>query len=106
MTTAEVFQELKTRLAGKQTQLADSQGTYQFNLTGEDAAYYFISVMDTGAEVGEGTAPNAGVTITMSASDFKDLAQGALNPMSAFMSGKLSVAGDMSLALKLQTLIS
>ncbi|MCL5116732.1 MAG: SCP2 sterol-binding domain-containing protein [Firmicutes bacterium] len=107
MTTAEVFAELKTRLEAKGAQaLANSRGVYQFNLTGDDAAAYFVAVTDTTAEVTEGTSENAGVTITMAAADFKALAQGALNPMSAFMSGKLSVAGDMSMALKLQTLIS
>ena len=107
MTTAEVFEEMKSRLAAKDAaQLANSQGVYQFNLTGDDAAEYTVSVADGGVEVSPGTRADAGVTITMQAEDFKALAQGSLNPMSAFMSGKLSVAGDMSMALKLQTLIS
>lgn len=107
MTTAEVFAELKTRLAAKSAdQLANSRGVYQFNLTGDDAADYSVTVAENGVDVSEGTAENAGVTITMQAADFKSLAAGTLNPMSAFMSGKLSVAGDMSMALKLQTLIS
>lgn len=107
MTTKEVFSELKTRLEAKGAQqLSNSQGIYQFNLTGDDAANYHVRVTESTAEVEEGTASDAGVTITMTAEDFKALAQGSLNPMSAFMSGKLSVAGDMSMALKLQTLIS
>jgi putative sterol carrier protein len=106
MTTAEVFAELKTRLAGKGPQLASSRGVYQFNLIGDDAGDWYVSVQDGGVEVVQGNADLAGVTITMQAADFKALAEGTLNPMSAFMSGKLSVAGDMSLALKLQTLIS
>lgn len=107
MTTKDVFTELKSRLAAKGAQqLANSKGVYQFILTGDDAANYSVSVTDQGAEVTEGQADNAGVTITMTADDFKSLAQGSLNPMSAFMSGKLSVTGDMSMALKLQTLIA
>jgi putative sterol carrier protein len=107
MTTREVFENLKTRLEAKgAAQLQHSQGIYQFNLNGDDGANYYLAVTDKGAEVVEGTNESAGVTITMDASDFKALADGSLNPMSAFMSGKLSVAGDMSLALKLQTLIS
>ncbi|AEJ39815.1 Sterol-binding domain protein [Sulfobacillus acidophilus TPY] len=107
MTTEEVFHELKNRLAGKTPdQLANSQGTYQFNLSGDDGAQYYVTVTPSGATVEAGTAPAPGVTISMTAADFKALAGGQLNPMSAFMSGKLSVAGDMGLALKLQTLIS
>lgn len=107
MTTAEVFEQLKTRLGGKDVQqLANSRGVYQFSLTGEDAGSYYVSVAEDGVQVAEGQRDDAGVTITMAASDFKALSEGALNPMSAFMSGKLSVAGDMSMALKMQTLIS
>lgn len=106
MTTAEVFSELKTRLEGKGPQLDNSRGVYQFNLTGEDAGNWYVAVGENSLEVVEGTHDSPGVTITMQASDFKALADGSLNPMSAFMGGKLSVAGDMSMALKLQTLIS
>jgi putative sterol carrier protein len=106
MTTAEVFADLRTRLEQKGAQLANSQGVYQFNLTGEDAGTYYVAVSDSGVSVVQGAAKNAGVTISMLAEDFKALAEGSLNPMSAFMGGKLTVTGDMSLALKLQTLIS
>jgi putative sterol carrier protein len=44
------------------------------------------------------------MTLTMAAGDFVDLTQGKLNGMTAFMSGKLKIAGDMGLAMKLQSL--
>ncbi len=45
-------------------------------------------------------------TITISKDDFIALAQGELDPMMAFMSGKLKVEGDMSVAMGLQSLFS
>jgi putative sterol carrier protein len=42
----------------------------------------------------------------MSATDFAALVAGKLNPTTAFMTGKLKIAGDMSLAMKLQTVLS
>jgi putative sterol carrier protein len=48
----------------------------------------------------------ADATINVAFQDFVALAQGSLDPMSAFMSGKLKVLGDMSVAMKLQTLFS
>ena len=51
--------------------------------------------------VTEGKNDNPGVTLTMAASDFLDLANGSLNGQMAFMTGKLKIAGDMSLAMKL-----
>ncbi len=107
MTTQEVFRELGERLAAKPAaSLANAHGTYQFLLSGEDAANYYVSVASDGATVHEGQSETAGVSISMTAGNFKELAAGRLNPMSAFMGGKLTVTGDMSMALKLQTLIS
>ena len=40
------------------------------------------------------------------AEDWVSIATGKMNPTSAFMQGKIKVKGDMSLAMKLQTLLS
>jgi putative sterol carrier protein len=48
----------------------------------------------------------ADATVSVDFDDFKKLAQGQLDPMMAYMSGKLKVAGDMAVAMKLQTLFS
>ena len=42
-----------------------------------------------------------GVTITMKVEDFVALASGNLDPMQAFMGGKLKISGNMMLAQKL-----
>lgn len=42
-----------------------------------------------------------GVTITMKDEDFVALASGNLDPMQAFMGGKLKISGNMMLAQKL-----
>ncbi len=49
---------------------------------------------------------DADVTIRVSMADFKRLAQRELDPMSAFMHGKLKVTGDIGVAMRLQTLFS
>lgn len=107
MTTKELVEGLKERLNQKgPDQLAQSVGVYQFHLTGEDGADYTLTVEADGARITEGSVEHPGVTVTMTASDFKALAGGELNPMNAFMSGKLAVAGSMGLAMKLSNLIS
>jgi len=40
----------------------------------------------------------------MTASDYLDMVNGKLNGQMAFMTGKLKIAGDMGLALRLQSL--
>lgn len=47
---------------------------------------------------------DAACTIQISPEDMKALLTGELNPMSAFMAGKIKVQGDMSVAMKLQSL--
>lgn len=48
----------------------------------------------------------ADATVAVNFEDFTQLLQGKLDPMMAFMSGKLKVAGDMSVAMKLQSLFA
>jgi len=43
-------------------------------------------------------------TIDMSLDDFESMLSGELNPMAAFMGGQIQVSGDMSVAMKLQSL--
>jgi len=49
---------------------------------------------------------DADCTISVDKDDFIAMASGDLDPMMAFMSGKLKVAGDMSVAMGLQSLFS
>ncbi|QPM90055.1 SCP2 sterol-binding domain-containing protein [Pseudooceanicola algae] len=48
----------------------------------------------------------ADVTLTADAETVEDLLSGDLNPTSAFMTGKLSVDGDMSKAMQLAAILS
>ena len=47
----------------------------------------------------------ADCTIHMSFDDFLSLAKGQLDPMGAYMSGKMKIDGDMSVAMALSQLI-
>lgn len=47
---------------------------------------------------------NAACTIKMSLSNFEKLMSGSLNPMMAFMAGKMKIDGDKGVAMKLASL--
>ena len=47
----------------------------------------------------------ADVTLTASAEVFQQILEGDLNPTSAFMSGKLSVDGNMGMAMQLGSVL-
>jgi putative sterol carrier protein len=51
--------------------------------------------------VSDGAGKNADCTITVSLETFEQMVKGQLDGTSAFMQGKLRVAGDMGLAMKL-----
>lgn len=78
--------------------------TIQFKLTGDGGGDYYVEIKDGTAAVSQGTHASPNMTMTLAAQDYVDLIGGKLNGQMAFMSGKLKIAGDMGLAMKMQTL--
>lgn len=76
----------------------------QFNLTGDGGGNYHIVIKDGACTVSEGSHASPNMTMTIAAQDYVDMISGKLNGQMAFMSGKLKIAGDMGLAMKMQSL--
>jgi predicted lipid carrier protein YhbT len=70
------------------------------------ATQYHFHIANESIEVQMGTHASPNITLTMKESDYLDMINGKLNGQMAFMSGKLKIAGDMGLALRLQNLFS
>jgi len=60
-----------------------------------------VVIKDGTCAVSDGTAGNADLTITMEDDDLVALMKGELNGMTAFMTGKLQVDGDLMLAQRI-----
>lgn len=105
MSLKEVFAGLQEKLNQDQSKMAGVTATYQFSLSGEGGGEYNIVFTDGAGQVNEGAASDPNITIKMEAADFVDLVNGKLDAMGAFMTGKLKVEGDMSLAMRLQALL-
>ena len=58
-----------------------------------------------GGNVVSGDDAEANCTVDVSLEDFTAMVKGELNPMGAFMAGKMKVKGDTGIALKLQSLM-
>lgn len=69
-------------------------GTAKFVIEGEGT----IMLDEDGARAGDEPAD---VTLTADTDTFRQILDGDLNPTAAFMAGKLSIDGDMGMALKL-----
>lgn len=74
-------------------------GTAKFVITGEGA----VMIDADGAHAGD---TSADVTLTASADTFQAIMNGDQNPTAAFMTGKLSVDGDMGMAMKLASVLA
>ncbi|RLB54015.1 MAG: sterol-binding protein [Deltaproteobacteria bacterium] len=102
MTPKEIFeQKLPEQLKAKGDEVTKVGAIYQFNITGDNGGNWWVDTTKSGGEVGEGDNADAKCTITMADSDFIDMVDGKLNGQMAFMTGKLKIKGDMSLAMKL-----
>ncbi len=74
-------------------------GAAKFVIEGEGN----IVVDGDGARVGDDETE---VTLTADADTFESILSGDLDPTAAFMSGRLSVDGDMGLAMKLGSILA
>ena len=63
---------------------------------------YWIKIADDAIAMGIGDAENADATITQSYESAVKLATGELSAVTAFMTGKIKIAGNMGLLLGLQ----
>lgn len=73
--------------------------TAKFEITGEGA----IMLDASGARIADEAAD---VTLTADADTFQSILSGDMNPTSAFMTGKLSVDGDMGAAMRLASVLA
>ena len=76
----------------------------QFRFTGEQAADWGLHIQDGACTASPGSLDQPNVTMEVDSGDFLDMLSGRLEPMAAFMRGKLQLRGDVALAMKLPTL--
>ena len=93
-TLNEAVAVLNQKLAG-----ADFLGTAKFDVAGEGA----IIIDADGARIAD---DDADVTLSADADTFRSILEGDTNPTSAFMTGKLSVDGDMGKAMQLASVLA
>ncbi|TYO96041.1 SCP2 sterol-binding domain-containing protein [Desulfallas thermosapovorans] len=105
MSLQDIIAGLEAKLNADPSKMAGVTATYQFKLSGEGGGDYNVVFTDGAAQLNQGVADKPDITIAMEAADFKDLIEGKMDAMSAFMTGKLRVEGDMSLAMRLQALL-
>lgn len=82
------------KVLGEKMEGTGFDGSAKFVIDGEGA----LVIDEGGVRAGDEAAD---VTLTADADTFRAILDGELNPTAAFMAGKLTVDGDMGLAMKL-----
>ncbi len=75
--------------------------TLQFKFTGNEPGDWYATIKDGKVDVQQGAHPNPKMTLTADSDDYIKLFTGQLDPMQAFMAGKLKLTGDLNLAMKM-----
>ncbi|MBP8129749.1 MAG: SCP2 sterol-binding domain-containing protein [Candidatus Hydrogenedentes bacterium] len=101
---AEFFAEVPNKV--NKDKIAGMEKIFQFNITGEGGGEWNVTIANGGAAVAQGKAEAPNITLTASAEDWMNIATGKLNGQTAFLTGKLKIQGDMTLAMKLATVFS
>lgn len=75
-----------------------------FHITGNQGGDWVATIKDRKLNVESGAALDPNLTISADTQDILKVVTGKLNPMSAYMQGKVQINGDMGLAMRLLNL--
>jgi putative sterol carrier protein len=103
MTIPETFQLMKDSF--NPAAAVGLNKTYQWNITGENGGVYTVKIANQVCELIEGPATEKpDLTVTVSVESWLALTEERLDPMKAFLTGKVKAKGDMTLAMRIPNL--
>jgi len=103
---AESLQEFFNNLQLDPEKTAGMNAIYQFVASGESGGTWYVNIANGDAQVTEGMADNPTIVLTASAEDWLEMINGKMNGQTAFLTGKLKIQGDVTLAMKLESLFN
>jgi putative sterol carrier protein len=98
MNVADIFEHMAASFHGG----ADVNKTFQWNVQGEQAGRWAITVENGHCRLVPGGVTSPDIVFEVVDQDWLAIADGTLNAVYAFMSGRVKIHGDMMLAMKAQ----
>ena len=99
-TPAELFKEMPKQF--NTDKAGDLNAAVVFDLSGDEGGQWTVQIADGKCEVLETAIDSPTATVKMASEDYTAMVSGKLNPMMAFMSGKIKVDGDLNSVMKVQ----
>lgn len=99
ITVSELMEKMPGAFIPEKAQGVDA--VIQFKFTGAEAGDWNATIKEGTVDVTRGTHPSPKMTLTADSSDYVKIFTGELDGMQAFMQGKIKLAGDLNLAMKL-----
>jgi len=103
MTPQQLFEDQIAQRVATDASLKDIDAVYQFNVTGDNGGNWTVDLR--GSAVSAGTHDGADCTIGITDEDLIALVQGETSGPQLFMGGRITIEGDMSLAMRLQSVL-
>ncbi len=82
----------------------NTQVTAQFDIHGDGGGQWFVQVAEGNLTVAEGAVLEHQFHVTASAQDCLNMANGHLNPLETYLSGRVQITGNLLMGYKLQSL--
>jgi putative sterol carrier protein len=102
LTPAETFKYMQEHFVPSAAKGVNA--TLQWELSGAGGGTWALEIANGACKLIEGSVASPTTTFILTAADWVAVATGKLNAMNAFMTGKLKVQGDQSIAMKMQAM--
>ncbi|HMU40029.1 MAG TPA: SCP2 sterol-binding domain-containing protein [Pseudomonadota bacterium] len=97
---------LPPKLAAAPDKAREINAVYVFKVSGEGGGEWTVDLASESPGISKGVKAGANCTIEVANADFVNMLKNPALGMQLFMTGKLKVAGDPMLAMKLQKLFA
>lgn len=105
MQPADIFARMGERVASNPDLVDEVGAIFQFDVKGNDAGSWTVDLRNAPGSVSNSAHPEADCVITVSSNDLAGIVDGSVDPQTAFMMGRIKVAGNFMLATKLRVLL-
>lgn len=105
MTYEELVETLKQAYSAADASKIKEQVAIQFNVTGEGAGALYVKIADGQIDIQPYEYYDRDVLVTTSAENLIAIAEGKLDPVNAYLTGKIKASGDLGKAVLLKEIV-